>query len=51
MLSAYYGRGADAKEIFDQFAIAKTQDYETYRNQYDVIVGWQQFYVLIIAFF
>lgn len=37
MLSAYYGRGADAKEIFDQFAIAESQDYETYRNQYDVI--------------
>ena len=37
MLSAYYGRGGNAKEIFDKLSIAKSKDYEEYRNQYDVI--------------
>lgn len=37
MLAAYYGKGCDASEIFDNLKIAQSPDYQKYRNQYDVI--------------
>lgn len=37
MLSAFYGRGEDATEIFDKLIISKSKDYEEHRNKYDVI--------------
>lgn len=37
MLSAYYGRGENAKKIFDSLAIAKAENYAEHLNQYDVI--------------
>lgn len=37
MLAAYYSYGKESKEIFDEFAIAVTEDYLKYINSYDVI--------------
>jgi len=37
MLVAYYSKGCDSTELFDRFAIAASQDYKKYLNQYDVI--------------
>ena len=37
MLSAYYGRGENAKEIFDKLLIADESDYEEHLNKYDAI--------------
>ena len=37
MLSAYYSRGCDSKELFQPFEIAKSEKFETYLNQYDTI--------------
>ena len=44
MLTAYYSRGCDSKELFAKFKIAQNKDFETYRNQYDVIfLNMQEF--------
>ena len=37
MLTAYYSKGCDSKELFRGLAIAETSDYTKYMNQYDVI--------------
>ena len=37
MLAAYYSRGCDARELFSQFEIAKSDTFEKHLNQYDVI--------------
>ena len=37
MLSAYYSRGCDSKELFQNLEIAEDDQFETYLNQYDVI--------------
>ncbi len=37
MLSAYYSKGADSKELFSSFEIASSSDYEKHLNKYDVI--------------
>ena len=44
MLSAYYSRGCDAKELFSRFEIADSEDFEKYLNQYDTIfLNMQEF--------
>jgi hypothetical protein len=37
MITAYYDRTCDSKELFSKFEIAKTDDFEKYINKYDVI--------------
>lgn len=37
MLSAYYGRNCNSREMFDTLKIARTRGYEIYLNCYDVI--------------
>lgn len=37
MLTAYYSRNCDSKEIFDGLEIAKDKSFEQHLNQYDVI--------------
>lgn len=37
MLTAYYSRGCDAKELFSSFEIAEDKDFEKYLNRYDTI--------------
>ena len=44
MLAAYYERGEDSALLFDSLKISKSDSYQTYRNQYDVIkVNMQEF--------
>jgi hypothetical protein len=37
MITAYYDRTCDSKELFSKYEIAKTDDFEKYLNKYDVI--------------
>lgn len=37
MLSAYYSKGCDSKEMFLPLKISKKESFERYRNRYDVI--------------
>ena len=37
MLSAYYSKGCDSKELFDSLFIAKNEDYLKHLNKYNVI--------------
>ena len=37
MLEAYYSRSCDSKEIFEQFKLAQSDDYEKHLNKYNVI--------------
>ena len=37
MLAAYYSRGCDSEQLFEQFEIAKSSSFYKYRNSYDVI--------------
>lgn len=37
MLAAYYDRECDSRELFADKVISRSDDYEEYRNQYDVI--------------
>lgn len=37
MLTAYYSRGCDSRDIFKQLEIAKDSSYEQHLNKYDVI--------------
>ena len=37
MLCAYYSKGCNSKELFVPYNISKTNDFEKYLNQYDVI--------------
>jgi hypothetical protein len=37
MITAYYDRTCDSKELFSKYEIAKTTDFEKYLNKYDVI--------------
>lgn len=44
MLNAYYSRGCDSSALFASRKIANSENYEKYRNQYDVIfVNMQEF--------
>ncbi len=44
MLTAYYSKGCDSKELFSKFKIAETPDFEKHLNQYNVIhVDMQNF--------
>ncbi len=37
MIDAYYSRGCDSSNLFDNTKIAESADYRTYMNQYNVI--------------
>lgn len=37
MLTAYYSRGCDSRELFNEFEISKSLDFEKYRNKYNTI--------------
>ena len=37
MLEAFYSRGCDSSNLFDDTEIAKSEDYRKYMNQYNVI--------------
>ncbi len=37
MLAAYYTKGYDSRSLFDRLAVAGTDGYDLYRNQYNVI--------------
>ena len=37
MLSAYYSRGCDSKELFQQLEISENEQFEVYLNKYDTI--------------
>ena len=37
MLTAYYSKGCDSRELFMDYNIAQTEDFEKYLNKYDVI--------------
>ena len=37
MLTAYYSRGADSRELFSSLQISSSPDFETFLNKYDVI--------------
>ena len=37
MLTAYYSRGCDSRELFAGLEIAETPDFEKYLNRYDII--------------
>ena len=37
MLAAYYDQSVDTARLFDTLQIAKTETYQKYRNQYDVL--------------
>ena len=37
MLTAYYSRGCDSKEIFDKYKICKTKNFSIHLNKYNVI--------------
>ena len=37
MVGAFFGRAVDGKCLFDRLQIAESDNYEKYRNQYDVI--------------
>lgn len=44
MLTAYYSRGCDSRELFSGLKIAEDPDFETYRNRYDTIfLNMQEF--------
>ena len=44
MLSAYYSKGCDSKELFDSLLIAKNEDYLKHLNKYNVIyINMQDF--------
>ena len=37
MLTAYYSRGCDSREMFENFNISKADSFEKYLNKYNVI--------------
>ena len=37
MIDAYYSRGCDSSNLFDDTEIAKSEDYRKYMNKYNVI--------------
>lgn len=44
MLTAYYSRGCDSRELFQGLKISKDKDFEKYLNQYDTIfLNMQEF--------
>ena len=44
MLTAYYSRGCDSRELFNEFEISKSTDFEKYRNKYNTIsLNMQEF--------
>ena len=44
MLTAYYSRGCDSKELFQGLKISKDKDFEKYLNKYDTIfINVQEF--------
>ena len=44
MLTAYYSRGCDSRELFQGLKIFEDKDFEKYLNQYDTIfLNMQEF--------
>lgn len=44
MLTAYYSRGCDSRELFSKFEISESNDFEKYRNKYNTIsLNMQEF--------
>lgn len=44
MLAAYYSRGCDSKELFENLQIGKEESFSEYKNKYDVIfLNMQEF--------
>ena len=44
MLTAYYSKGCDSRELFSKFQIAQTPDFEKHLNRYNVIhIDMQKF--------
>ena len=44
MLTAYYSRGCDSRELFSKFEISESPDFEKYRNKYNTIsLNMQEF--------
>ena len=44
MLTAYYSKGCDSRELFNEFEISKSTDFEKYRNKYNTIsLNMQEF--------
>lgn len=44
MLTAYYSKGCDSRELFSPFEIAKDESFEKYLNKYNTIsVNMQEF--------
>lgn len=44
MLTAYYSKGCDSRELFLKYEISKSKDFETYRNKYNTIsLNMQEF--------
>lgn len=44
MLTAYYSRGCNSRELFNEFEISKSMDFEKYRNKYNTIsLNMQEF--------
>ena len=44
MLTAYYSKGCDSRELFADFKVAKTKDFKKYLNQYATIsLNMQEF--------
>ena len=37
MLTAYYSKGCDSRELFEKYAISEYASFENYLNKYDVI--------------
>lgn len=37
MITAYYSRGCDARQLFSKFEIAKSDEFEKHLNQYNTI--------------
>lgn len=37
MIASFFSKAYDAKPLFDRLAVAASEEYETYRNKYDVI--------------
>ena len=42
MLTAYYSRGCDSREIFSKFEISESPDFEKYRNKYNTIFPYAE---------
>ncbi len=37
MIASFFSKACDSKTLFDQLAVAEAEEYESYRNKYDVV--------------